>query len=224
MKCCTSCNNCEPDTDEFIITDVLKDIDVNIPEKIVDSSEDAQYEIFDSESSLSSPTRPILQVKPTLQTCSEVYFTGYLAKKCLSKFTCLECQLNLINSNKNLDNQQDLLIMYKTYGHVGPMQGLKAPSDNLLSISKICFEIFLNNYSHLKVGKNILNQLKEKSLRKINNRFPDLQNSPCYFHYLYIIELLFRTKIYKMCKWENSEIYLKKYSQNVAKLRVFQNK
>lgn len=163
MKCCTSCNNCEPDTDEFIITDVLKDIDVNIPEEIVDSSEDEQYEIFDSESSLSSPARPILQVKPTLQTCSEVYFTGYLAKKCLSKFTCLECQLNLINSNKNLDNQQDLLIMYKTYGHVGPTQGLKAPSDNLLSISKICFEIFLNNYSHLKVGKNILNQLKEKS-------------------------------------------------------------
>lgn len=104
------------------------------------------------------------------------------------------------------------------------MQGLKAPSDKLLNISKMCFDIFSSKYTHIKTEKYVLGQLKEKALQKINIRYPDLQNSTCFGHYMYVIELLFRTLIFKQCKRENCVIHLKKHAQNVAKLRVFQNK
>lgn len=228
MKCSTTCNNCEPDNDVFINVDVLKDIDVDIPIETVKPSEDVENETTDidsNSSNTSSTSQNKFQIiKSHLETCSEVYFCGYLANKCLNKFMCTDCQLHLIKPNQDLNNAQQLLIMYKTYDHVGSMQGLKAPSEKLLNISKICFDIFSTNYTHIKSGNNILSQLKEKSLKKINARYSDLQNSTCYEHYLYVIELLFRTLIFKQCKKENSNIHLKKHAQNVAKLRVFHNR
>lgn len=223
MKCSTTCSNCEPDTDEFINVDVLKDIEVDIPIEIVKPHEDAESDTTDIDSD-STDSSSASQNKSLLETCSEVYFSGYLAKKCLIKFMCTDCQSHLIRPNHELNNEQQLLVMYKTYDHVGPMQGLKAPSEKLLNISKMCFDIFSTKYTNIKTEKNVLGKLKEKALQKINNRYPDLQDSTCYDHYLYIIELLFRTLIFKQCKRENCNIHLKKHAQNVAKLRIFQNK
>jgi hypothetical protein len=59
------------------------------------------------------------------------------------------------------------------------MQGLKAPSEKLLNISKMCFDIFSTKYTYIKTEKNVLGQLKEKALKKINIRYPDLQNIIC---------------------------------------------
>lgn len=59
--------------------------------------------------------------------------------------------------------------------------------------------------------------------KKINKKYKILQNSKCKIHYLYILELLFRTKIYKQCKWENENVGNRSI-QNADKLRVLQNK
>lgn len=68
-----------------------------------------------------------------------------------------------------------------------------------------------------------MTQLKEKVIQQIN--FLNIFNSiPCQEHYIYIIELLLRTKIFKECKWENEKLTGRRQTQTVAKLRVLQNK
>lgn len=70
--------------------------------------------------------------------------------------------------------------------------------------------------------KQIIEKLKEKSIKEINLKCPDSINSLCKIHLNYILDILFRTKIFKQCKWENSKVRDKHY-QNAAKLRVLQN-
>lgn len=113
--------------------------------------------------------------------------------------------------------------MYKTFDHVGPIQGLMAPSNQLLDILQICLEIFEKKFPKIKSSKAIISQLKEKAIEKIDIEFPNIRNSKCLNHYMYVIEILFRTKLFKECKWENTKIG-RMNVQNAAKLRVLQNK
>lgn len=107
MKCSTTCNNCELHTDEFITIGMLKYIEVDIPEE-VHKYKDTQNEDTDFDSNTLSPTRPTYLVKLSLETCSEVYFVEYLAKKCLAKFVCTDCQSNLLNPNTDLTHIQNI--------------------------------------------------------------------------------------------------------------------
>lgn len=84
-------------------------------------------------------------------------------------------------------------------------------------------EIFNNTFCHIQSDKLIMEHLMNIAKKKINKKYSILQNSTCNIHYLYILELLFRTKIYKECKWKNANNG-KKSIQNADKLRVLQNK
>jgi len=88
----------------------------------------------------------------TLEKCSQVYYAGYLAKKCLEKFHCEQCQTYLVNSNTTLDNKYQLLILNKAFEHIelNSDSGLKAPSENLEKFIIICLNVFKQNYCHLK--------------------------------------------------------------------------
>lgn len=228
MRCNSSCSNCETDDGEFLTVDVLEGIDVendkelsNLPVK------ENNYNEIDSDSS-NSPilcnSSPSTNNSNTLslETCSVTYFAGYLAKKCLDQFSCYDCELNLIVSKTNLYDESLLLLMYKTYDHVDPIQGLKAPSNQLLQIVKICLDVFEKWFPIIKSSKKLIFQLKENANVIINKQFPNFQKTKCINHYTYIIELLFRTKLFKECKWENTKIRSSNI-QNAAKLRVLQN-
>lgn len=60
-------------------------------------------------------------------------------------------------------------------------------------------------------------------MEKINLQFPNIQRSKCLNHYIYIIELLFITKLFEECKLANSQIG-RRNVQNAFKLRVLQYK
>lgn len=75
-----------------------------------------------------------------------------------------------------------------------------------------------------KLKKKILFQLKEKAKLNILKLFPDFITSSCFQHYDYILNLLYRTKIYKECKWVYSNLRRKNPTKNVQKLRILQNK
>lgn len=70
-----------------------------------------------------------------------------------------------------------------------------------------------------------MEQLQHVAERKINKQFSILKKEHCKGHYLYLIPtiLLFRTRIYKESKWINASIGKRGY-QNVAKLRILENK
>lgn len=224
MKCTSTCSNCEPDDGEFLTLDVLKDVSIDQPEESITTTcveEDSNSDSSTSSSYSSSPSINIVKIE--LEECSIGYFAGYLAKKCLVQFKCTNCELNLTKIDCELNDKSLLLLLHKSYDNFCPTQGLKAPSEQLLQIVNICLEVFKKWFPIIKSSKKIVFQLKEKANKKINMKFPDLQKSKCIFHYIYIVELLFKTKIFKECKWENAQIG-KRNLQNADKLRIFKNK
>lgn len=229
MKCSSTCNNCEPDDDEFLTVNVLNDLTEIHPSPIEEvdiSTEEIQHETHSSDTSSSSfeNSTSTLIPKLTLEMCAINYFAGYLAKKCYEKFNCAECKINLIETNTNLTDERQLLIIHKTYDNIESTQGLKGPSEKLVQIVEICLNVFKNKFSSIKFKKNILDQLLSEAKNKINLKYSIFNSGKCEEHYLYIIKHLLTTKIFKECKWENSYIGVKRDHQNKAKLRILENK
>jgi len=158
---------------------------------------------------------------PSLEVCSISYFAGYLAKKCWDKFGCTDC--NFSKKKDNLNDKTNLLILLRTYNDIEPTQGLKALTDEFLDMVTACLHIFEKMFPKIKSEKKILYQLREKALLQINKKNTTFQTLKCHSHYMYVIELLFRTKIFKECKLENLKIGKRKV-QNADKLRILQNK
>jgi hypothetical protein len=227
MQCSSTCNNCEPDNDEYIIN-ALKDVEVQKTTELEEIAYEKQSKTTEFNSTSNSPSfisiSPPIPQATTLETCSITYFSGYLVKKCLEKYECAVCQKNLINENKNLEDTNQILILNKTYNFVEQTQGLKAPSNLIIKTTKICLNIFKEHFYQIMCEHKIMTQLKEKLKQQIDfiNIFNSIPSS-CQEHYNYIIELLLRTKIFKHCKWENEKITGRRQVQNVAKLRVLQN-
>lgn len=225
MKCAESCN-CEEDGDTFFNTEILNNVQTEIPliGEIQESYEQFQIDDYGSESdsSSSSVTIPINNLK-SLEYCATVYFAGYLAFKCLNNFSCDNCEKNLI-TYKNLNDQTQLLLTFKMFNTNGTLtQGLKAPSIFLIEITNICFNIFNEEFGKIKFKQKIVYKLLEISKKKIKENINlNLDTSDCKEHYLFLIELLFRTKIFKVCNYINAELH-NKAIQQIAKLRVLQH-
>jgi len=220
MQCTSTCKNCETDEAEFLTVDVLKDVSIDPVEELVTNTEETEVELSTSPEALNN--RKVYYEQSSLESCSIVYFAGYLAKKCLDKFLCTDCNLTK-NKNEYLNEPPQILILKKTFDNVGLAQGLKIPSDKLVEIVEICLNVFENYFPKLKFEKKIIFSFKEKALPIIYQKYSDVENSTCHNHYMYIIELLFRTKLYKQCKVENTNVR-KRVVQDTDKLRILQNK
>jgi len=220
MQCTSTCKNCETDEAEFLTVDVLKDVSIDPVEELVTNTEETEVDLSTSSEVLDNSK--VHYEKPSLESCSIVYFAGYLAKKCLDMCFCTDCDLTK-NNNDYLNEPPQILILKKTFDNVGLAQGLKIPSDRLLEIVEICLNVFQNLFPKIKTEKKIIFSLKEKALPVIYKKYSDVENSTCHNHYMYIIELLFRTKLYKECKLENTNVR-KRVVQNTDKLRILQNK
>jgi len=123
-------------------------------------------------------------------------------------------------TEKDLNDKNQLLLTYKTFDNIfTDTKGLKMPSSILLKISNICLTIFEKKFGDIKIEKKIVIQLINDATKKITKTTSTL-NSPCKDHYMYIIELLFRTKIYKECKWITSKVHNKEIQQ-ADKLKIF---
>jgi hypothetical protein len=169
MKFSTTCNNCEPDSEKYITTDVLKDIE--IPEE-TNSSIQTEVRETDSNSSSNSPSSivsisSVIKKTPTLEYCSTKYFAGYLVNKCLEKYSCAICHTNLTQSNLNLNDEDQILIYFKIYDFLGPTQGLKAPSDLVIKTTKLCLYVFDKYFNKIKSEVQVLKQLKTEVHKEI---------------------------------------------------------
>ena len=63
-----------------------------------------------------------------LENCSVTYFVVYLGYKCMKKFNCSYCQCDLF-TDKNLNNEKQLLLINKNYTLIDNENGLKTPSN-----------------------------------------------------------------------------------------------
>lgn len=112
--------------------------------------------------------------KLSLESCSVVYFAGYLAKKCWEKFLCIDCDST--KNNEHLNDPSQILILHKMLDNIGSTQGLKIPSHKLLDIVVICLDAFKKLFLNIKSEKKIIFKFKKTVLPKINRKYPHLQN------------------------------------------------
>lgn len=132
-----------------------------------------------------------------LEKCSTIYYVGYLAKKCLDKFQCKQCQIFLLKSSEDLDDKDQLLIVNKTFENIdlNAYFCLKAPSENLVQFVTICLNVFKLNYNLLKSEKYLVNKLMSRA----NHSIPKTVVQPeCAKHFEYTMKLIYRKNIQRM--------------------------
>ncbi|KAL4103435.1 hypothetical protein QTP88_018812 [Uroleucon formosanum] len=228
MKCSEKCN-CEDDNDEFLNVNVLKDIQIE-----TNSNKDDTTKINDDIININTGTElscpsisptlelsPVLNLNLSLENCSILYFAGYIAKRCMEMFKCVKCEELLILTSQYLQDKNQLLLLHKTYGDSKSIEVLKNPSKLMICITKTCLDIFNKHFNEIKHEKKIVSQLMDKTKTHENNDILTKAQS-CYGHYIYMMELLYTVKIFKECKWTNSDLH-NKAVQHVAKLRILQH-
>ncbi|KAF0707015.1 Uncharacterized protein FWK35_00028340, partial [Aphis craccivora] len=135
------------------------------------------------------------QVVDELENSSQI-------KKCLDFFNCKNCLIQLVKDNNAMHDKNQLLILNKMYRGV-IHGGLKTPTDEIVKICKICLNYFEKNWESIKSKKGIVKTLMQ--LIPLSNIIPSFDSHPCKEHYLYIIRLLFITKIFHTCKQINEQ-------------------
>ncbi|KAL4152877.1 hypothetical protein QTP88_000710 [Uroleucon formosanum] len=200
LNCASEKSNCEEDDDIFLVssqTPINDDIE-NHSQQNMESYNKSSNLIEDNDST--SEEEPDNESRTILEKCSTIYYAGYLAKKCLDKFQCDQCQTFLLKPCKDLNDKQQLLIVNKTFKDIdlNASSGLKAPSEDLVQFVSICLNVFKHSYNQLKSEKYLVNKL----MTQANNCIPEKVVQPvCAKHFEYIMRLLFIVKVFKECKW-----------------------
>jgi hypothetical protein len=230
MKTSEKCN-CENDDDKSLTVDLLSDINIEkkINDQLTDKNEDTPIFESLSDCSSSSSSSPILinKLLPVfLEECSILYFAGYLAKRCIDNFKCQNCELSIIEQDI-LDDPNQLLITFKTFGNISNpnTQGLKKPSNYLVTLCKIGLNTFARVFNDIKSEKRLVYQMLQIILKDINTKYLEFEQSECKDHYIFMLKLLLVTRIYKECKYlSDDEKTYKQTNKIPAKLRILTNK
>lgn len=149
----------------------------------------------------------------TLEDCSVTYFSGYLGYKCIKKFDCNHCQLELF-IDKNLNDKKQILLLNKNYSSIDNESGLKAPSNNFNNVINTILNIFENNYENYLNKKKIRFQIiKRVKNNKTVIKWLDGSMKTCIEHKMYIIEHLLICKIFNKTKMFSTTSKLAKLSK-----------
>jgi hypothetical protein len=133
----------------------------------------------------------------TLEDCSVTYCAEYLIYKCYKKLDCHHYQNNL-QTNKNLNDKNQLLLINKNSSSYQNDIALKASSINFNKIVNLVLGIFEKHYDKIQYKKKKIRFkliLKIKNNILINKWINEFES--CMEHKLYIVYLLLICKIFK---------------------------
>jgi len=108
--------------------------------------------------------------------------------------------------------------------HIVIHGGLKTPTDEIVNICTMCLKYFEKNWESIKSKKEIVKTLMQSI--SLSDIMPSFDSHPCKEHYLYIIRLLFVTKIFHTCKQINEQSTIKSISSTTkphSKLKILNN-
>lgn len=93
-------------------------------------------------------------LKATLEESSEVYFAGHVAKKLYDIHCCDLCEAKYVKSNEHLADIDEMLIIHKMYDRSNiSTGGLRAPSDLLKIIVRLCLDVFNKKFKKMYFKK-----------------------------------------------------------------------
>lgn len=220
----TESSNCENDFDYNLFDPGSQNATISTPNTDTDTLVESVSDSFVS-SEEEGDFNQCLNNKEeqiTLETCSNTYFAGYLAKKCIDQFKCTKCELIILKSNDFLFDDQEYLIFYKQFESADiERSSLKKPSDlfiNFVSTAQKCLKDFVELNPHKrKLCATI--QLKIK-----NELISDLNFDPnCDQHIDFIIQKLIICKLLRHFNWTSKHLKGRSSVQTVNKLKILKN-
>lgn len=129
-------------------------------------------------------------------------------------------------TTEEIDEPNQILILHKTFAHIDLFNsnGLKKPSHFIVNICKIALQVFESLFETIKSQSEIVKKMMEKMIEKLEKKNIKLEQLQCTEHIIYIIKLLFTSRIYKECKWLKEKYVQKPCMKQQPKLRILQNK
>ncbi|CAI6351887.1 unnamed protein product [Macrosiphum euphorbiae] len=110
----TESSNCENDFDYNLFDPGSQNATISTPNTDTDTLVESVSDSFVSSEEEGNFNQCLnnKEEQITLETCSNTYFAGYLAKKCIDQFKCTKCELIILKSNDFLFDDQEYLIFY----------------------------------------------------------------------------------------------------------------
>ncbi|CAG9819586.1 unnamed protein product [Phaedon cochleariae] len=223
-------SNCEEDDDVNLMTipsktttstaSYLTEGYIEVPGDPPSTENSIDNEIFPSSSSSSDEEDSSSDV--TLEDCSNSYFAGYLAKKCVEKFECNKCKEFLIVDDTDiiLNDPKQLLIINKNYGT--SIQHLKYPGDDLKSLVERALTYFSKTFNKKPYRNKTRLFIKNQIFKKLHKKCQILQRVECKEHMDFIVDHLILCKLYRECK-EMSKYNKKSETKKHQKLSILKS-
>ena len=158
----------------------------------------------------------------TLESCSNTYFAGYLAKKCMDQFKCTKCELIILKCNEFFFDDQEYLIFYKQFESTDPEKcSLKKPSD-LFTKFVMQAQIILKHFIEVNPQKRKLYTTIQLKIK--NEIFFDLNvDKDCEQHFDFIIQKLIYCKLLRHFNWTSKHLKGRSNKSTVSKLNILKN-
>lgn len=209
-----SCSsNCEPDNDTHLMTNEDNDT------KLIDMDSS-----FSSSSSISmlSIDNPLEEQEAVvnLENCSNTYFAGYLAMKCLLKFSCSNCEKLMIKSG-NIPNQLEYLIFCKNYESSISKLHLKLPTTDITefvtSSQKILATVLEKKPHKIKIAQFVSEQIKKYVMHSL------IIEENCIPHIEFLVKHLIICKLFRNFNWYSKNLKHVKSEKSKKKLKILNN-
>ena len=131
-----------------------------------------------------------------------MYVAGYVCKKVLDKHRCQRCRVSMLRMDSGLVGQTDLFCVHKAYNvSRGSFGGLKAPSQFMFELLKVCEEVFVSLFDTVKCDQGVLLKLR----RAVEHHFAEDDDKPCLSSQRGAADLYLRTRLhYKLKFWNRN--------------------
>lgn len=144
---------------------------------------------------------------------------GYIAKVCLDKFNCESCRKE-ITVESQLEDLNELLILYRSYNLKEGLSPLKTPSPAMVAVTNIILSLFAERFpevQHHKGVKSILTEEVTRRIYKTCGRDWFKAGSDCSTHREFIVDYCTKLKILKTIVWMSRDVRMSRNRECLVK-------
>lgn len=209
----SSSSNCEPDDDTHLMT--IEDNETKLLDMDSSFSSASSVSTLSIDNSLEEQEAVI-----NLKNCSNSYFAGYLAMKCLLKFSCSNCEQLMIKSGI-IPNQLEYLIFCKNYDSKTSKLHLKVPTtaitEFVISSQKILAKILEKKPHKIKISQLVGEQIKTNLMHSL------IIEENCIPHLEFLIKHLIICKLFRNFNWCSKNLKHVRSEKSKKKLKILNN-
>lgn len=198
-------SNCEPDGDEPLLINESESAENNaatITDEgfLVNNSEFTISDDYPDNLNFSSHVNP-------LEDNVICYISGWLAKKCIDKYDCINCSTKLLKPNDTFSLDCESLLFFKSFTrHTGELAHLKKPSTFFHSVVSRQIVVFCNMFPNIISSRHIKMTLVNKIAEETEKHWNQWFNSDCNTHIMYMLDLLVKCKLYYSLKRQSCDL------------------